>query len=538
MALKPSLALKLGQQLRMTPQLQQAIKLLQLSTLDLQQEIQDALDSNLMLEEFDENDEFSEGTEEDSPEPTNSIDDAGSEEDRDETLASEESDFEDGDRVTEPVETGLTELEPTLEPDQAERPDDPSEQDAVDLMETSTLQEELAVDSNWDDVYEPISTGSGTGSTDDYDPMESKTSVETLSQHLLSQLELLNLSERDSFIAWHILDGLDAEGQLTIDLEDILESAPVEWFLELDEVEAVLHLIQHLDPIGVAHRNLQECLLIQLRALPADIPPRDLAILIISDHLPQLGTRDFATLTRKLKVPEPELSAAIELIKTLNPRPGSDYADNASQYVEPDVMVRRREAGWVVEINPTINPKIRVNPEYAALIRRNDTSSDQTYLKEQMQEARWFIKSLQQRNETLLKVATEIMRVQKDFLDHGDQGMRPLVLHDIAEAVGLHESTISRVTTQKYIDTPLGIFELKYFFSSHVSTHSGGEVSSTAIRALIKNLIAEENTRKPLSDNKIAAMLADQNINVARRTVAKYREALMIPPSNERKELS
>ena len=235
---------------------------------------------------------------------------------------------------------------------------------------------------------------------------------------------------------------------------------------------------------------------------------------------------------------ESTLSEAIEVIKSLNPKPGSEYADNASQYVEPDVMVRRSESGWVVEINPSINPKIRVNPEYSALIKRNDTSSDQSYLKEQMQEARWFIKSLQQRNETLLKVSTEIMRVQKDFLEHGDQGMRPLVLHDIAETVGLHESTISRVTTQKFIDTPLGIYELKYFFSSHVSTHSGGEVSSTAIRALIKKLVSEENTRKPLSDNKIAALLADQNINVARRTVAKYREAMMIPPSNERKELT
>ena len=235
---------------------------------------------------------------------------------------------------------------------------------------------------------------------------------------------------------------------------------------------------------------------------------------------------------------ESALSESIELIKSLNPKPGSEYADNASQYVEPDVMVRRSESGWVVEINPSINPKIRVNPEYSALIKRNDTSPDQSYLKEQMQEARWFIKSLQQRNETLLKVSTEIMRVQKDFLEQGDQGMRPLVLHDIAEAVGLHESTISRVTTQKFIDTPLGIYELKYFFSSHVSTHSGGEVSSTAIRALIKKLVAEENTRKPLSDNKIAALLADQNINVARRTVAKYREAMMIPPSNERKELT
>ena len=537
MALKPSLSLKLGQQLRMTPQLQQAIKLLQLSTLDLQQEIQDALDSNLMLEEYDEQNEPS-------PEETEFSDDGIPDDmptNEGEPLTNEQIDNDSGesnlDKAGETEEgviaDSLQQSESTVE-DLSET----GEQDAVDLIESSNLQEDLAVDSNWDDVFEPISMGSGAPVSDDYDPMESRTQSQTLAQHLLSQLELLDLSERDAFIAWHILDGLDAEGLLTIELDDILESAPADWLLEMDEIEAVLHLVQHLDPLGVAHRSLQECLLIQLQALPKTIGARELAIELITDHLPLLGTRDFATLTRKLKVQESALSESIELIKSLNPKPGSEYADNASQYVEPDVMVRRSESGWVVEINPSINPKIRVNPEYSALIKRNDTSPDQSYLKEQMQEARWFIKSLQQRNETLLKVSTEIMRVQKDFLEQGDQGMRPLVLHDIAEAVGLHESTISRVTTQKFIDTPLGIYELKYFFSSHVSTHSGGEVSSTAIRALIKKLVAEENTRKPLSDNKIAALLADQNINVARRTVAKYREAMMIPPSNERKELT
>ena len=521
----------------MTPQLQQAIKLLQLSTLDLQQEIQDALDSNLMLEEYDEQNETNhDDTEfEDDSAPNDSSADES------EVSTTELNDDDYGDPIIE----GEKEVKEASTIDSLEQGEssvgdlsETGEQDAVDLIESNNLQDDLVVDSNWDDVFEPISTGSGTPVSEDYDPMESRTQSQTLAQHLLFQLELLDLSERDAFIAWHILDGLNAEGLLTIDLEDILESAPDGWLLEMDEIKAVLHLIQHLDPVGVAHRSLQECLLIQLRALPKSNSVRELAIQLITDHLPLLGTRDFATLTRKLKVQESTLSEAIEVIKSLNPKPGSEYADNASQYVEPDVMVRRSESGWVVEINPSINPKIRVNPEYSALIKRNDTSSDQSYLKEQMQEARWFIKSLQQRNETLLKVSTEIMRVQKDFLEHGDQGMRPLVLHDIAETVGLHESTISRVTTQKFIDTPLGIYELKYFFSSHVSTHSGGEVSSTAIRALIKKLVSEENTRKPLSDNKIAALLADQNINVARRTVAKYREAMMIPPSNERKELT
>ena len=276
--------------------------------------------------------------------------------------------------------------------------------------------------------------------------MESRTQSQTLAQHLLSQLELLDLSERDAFIAWHILDGLDAEGLLTIELDDILESAPADWLLEMDEIEAVLHLVQHLDPLGVAHRSLQECLLIQLQALPKTIGARELAIELINNHLPLLGT-EISLPHPKLKVQESALSESIELIKSLNPKPGSEYANNASQYVEPDVMVRRSESGWVVEINPSINPKIRVNPEYSALIKRNDTSPDQSYLKEQMQEARWFIKSLQQRNETLLKVSTEIMRVQKDFLEQGDQGMRPLVLHDIAEAVGS--------TSQPYLGSPL-----------------------------------------------------------------------------------
>ena len=398
----------------MTPQLQQAIKLLQLSTLDLQQEIQDALDSNLMLEEYDEQNEPS-------PEETEFSDDGISDDmptNEGEPLTNEQIDNDSGEsNIDNAGETEEGVIADSLQQSESTGEDlsETGEQDAVDLIESSNLQEDLAVDSNWDDVFEPISMGSGAPVSDDYDPMESRTQSQTLAQHLLSQLELLDLSERDAFIAWHILDGLDAEGLLTIELDDILESAPADWLLEMDEIEAVLHLVQHLDPLGVAHRSLQECLLIQLQALPKTIGARELAIELITDHLPLLGTRDFATLTRKLKVQESALSESIELIKSLNPKPGSEYADNASQYVEPDVMVRRSESGWVVEINPSINPKIRVNPEYSALIKRNDTSPDQSYLKEQMQEARWFIKSLQQRNETLLKVSTEIMRVQKTF---------------------------------------------------------------------------------------------------------------------------
>ncbi|MDZ7686852.1 MAG: RNA polymerase factor sigma-54 [Gammaproteobacteria bacterium] len=243
-------------------------------------------------------------------------------------------------------------------------------------------------------------------------------------------------------------------------------------------------------------------------------------------------------LLRKARLKEAELKSVIELIQSLNPRPGSDFAADDTEYVDPDVIVTKLKGRWVVELNPKSAPKIRVNPEYASLVKRADNSQDNQYLKDHLQEARWFIKSLQQRNDTLLKVASKIVEFQRGFFEYGEQAMKPLVLHDIAEAVDLHESTISRVTTQKYMYTPLGVFELKYFFSSHVGTQSGsGEVSSTAIRALIKRLVSEENPRKPLSDSKIASLLADQNIKVARRTIAKYRESLMIPPSNERKQL-
>jgi len=251
----------------------------------------------------------------------------------------------------------------------------------------------------------------------------------------------------------------------------------------------------------------------------------------------QLANRDYALLSRKLRIKENQLKETISLVQSLNPRPGGDIATGMTDYVEPDVLVSKQNNRWLVELNPKSAPRIRVNPEYAALIKRGDKSDDSTHLRSHLQEARWFIKSLQQRNDTLLRVSTKIVEYQRGFLEYGEQAMKPLVLHDIAEAVDLHESTISRVTTHKYMLTPSGMYELKYFFSSHVSTLSGGEVSSTAIRALIKKLVAGENPRKPLSDSKIANLLAEQNINVARRTIAKYREVLLIPPSNERKQL-
>lgn len=530
MALKPSISLKLGQQLRMTPQLQQAIRLLQLSSLDLELEIQEALDSNIMLEEV--NPELDDNTGEESSldAPDESID--GIPATDGETAESEQS---------SPEEPG------TAETDIPEPPADP-ELDGDTVPDTSTevagesMGEDLPVDTSWDDVYDDTYIGSSGGEAPSNDNfLETRNCAEaTIQSHLTEQINLLHFSEADSYIAESIIDGLDEDGMLQIPIVDIIKSAPPEWEIGVEEVEAVLHLIQRLDPVGVASRDLQECLqvqLSQLSQLAADTPYLDSAVQLVENHLPLLASRDYAQISRKLGLKENQLKETITLIQTLNPKPGSAISSNTADYIEPDVMVSKQNGAWTVELNPKSAPRIRVNSEYAALIKRGDTSDDASNLKNHLQEAKWFIKSLQQRNDTLLRVSTKIVEFQRGFFEYGDQAMKPLVLHDIAEAVDLHESTISRVTTQKYMLTPAGIFELKYFFSSHVSTGTGGEVSSTAIRALVKKLVSEENPRKPLSDNRIANLLKEQDINVARRTIAKYRELLHIPPSNERKQL-
>jgi RNA polymerase sigma-54 factor len=325
---------------------------------------------------------------------------------------------------------------------------------------------------------------------------------------------------------------------LSVTLEDIFSGLISEWEdLELDEVEAVQHRLQQFDPCGACSQNLAECLSVQLNQFDPDTPFLAEAKLIAKQYLPLLASRDFRQLVRRTKLKEDELSQAVALIQNLNPRPGDMIANGDTEYVVPDVFVEKREGRWVVELNPEIAPRLRINSDYASLVKRADSSSDNTFLKDNLQEARWFLKSLQSRNETLLKVASCIVEKQRGFLEYGAEAMKPLVLHDIAEIVEMHESTISRVTTQKFMHTPQGIFELKYFFSSHVSTDSGGECSSTAIRALIKKLVNGENPKKPLSDSKITDLLADQGIQVARRTIAKYRESLNIPPSNERKTL-
>jgi RNA polymerase sigma-54 factor len=362
---------------------------------------------------------------------------------------------------------------------------------------------------------------------------------ESLHDRLHWQLNLTRLSDVDRIIAMAIIDATDERGRLTLSLEDIHHSLIAGMAVEIedDEVVAVLHCLQQFEPAGVCTRDLQECLLVQLQQLPADTPWLDEAKLVVTRYISQLGNADFAQILRRSKLSEDSLQKVLSLIRTLDPSPGLSVGEDDTEYIVPDVYVSKKNDRWTVELNPDIAPKLRINTDYASLIKRADNSSDNTYLRDNLQEARWFLKSLQSRNETLMKVASKIVQHQRGFLEYGEEAMRPLVLHEIAEAVEMHESTISRVTTQKYMHTPRGIFELKYFFSSHVSTATGGECSSTAIRALIKKLVAVENPRKPLSDSKITLLLKDQGINVARRTIAKYRDTLFIPPSNERKRL-
>ncbi|PMH42537.1 RNA polymerase factor sigma-54 [Vibrio sp. 10N.286.49.B3] len=494
--MKPSLQLKLGQQLAMTPQLQQAIRLLQLSTLDLQQEIQEALESNPLLD-------IEEGSE-----------DGGTHDDK---------------TSDEPKEKNVESTDNTL--DDVSHEPDPA--DSSEVIEKSEIANELEMDTTWDDVYS-ANTGNTGISLDDEMPVYQGETTESLQDYLLWQLELTPFSETDRAIALAIIDSIDNAGYLNSSLEDILSSCDNEE-IELDEVEAVRKRIQQFDPLGVASINLQDCLLLQLATYPEDTLWLNEARMVLSNHIDQLGNRDYKLVIKETKLKEAELRDVLQLIQQLNPRPGSKITPDETEYVVPDVSVFKDHGKWMVTINPDSAPKLKVNQQYAQLSKGN--SPDSQYIRTNLQEAKWLISSLENRNETLLKVARCIVEHQHDFFEYGPEAMKPMVLNDVALAVEMHESTISRVTTQKYMHTPRGIFELKYFFSSHVSTDNGGECSSTAIRALIKKLVAAENTAKPLSDSKIAAHLADQGIQVARRTIAKYRESLGIAPSSQRKRL-
>ena len=502
--MRPTLQLRIGQQLTMTPQLQQAIKLLQLSTLDLQQEIQEALESNPLLE-------VDESAPAAKDETRNDLEEAFS--------ATAEAPIE------KPASDGSEDSSPTID-----------EISTTEAMDKSDIPEELNIDTTWDESYSAGTSNTGVSNAPSEDYTYQGETSDSIQDHLRWQMELTPFSDTDQTIATAIIDAIDDAGYLTVTSEDILDSVGID-DVELDEIEAVLKRINMFDPVGVGARSISECLLIQLNQFSADTPWLKEAKLVVSDYIELLGSRDYRQLMRKTRLKEEQLREVIRLIQTLDPRPGDSVIKEDDQYVIPDVSVEKKNGRWVVELNPDTAPRLSINQQYAAMSRTMKSSNDSQFIRSNLQEAKWFIKSLESRNDTLLKVSNCIVQRQQGFFEHGPEAMRPMVLNDIAEAVDMHESTISRVTTQKYMHTPRGIFELKFFFSSHVSTENGGECSSTAIRALIKKLISAEIPSKPLSDSKMADILAEQGINVARRTIAKYRESLSIPPSNQRKSL-
>jgi RNA polymerase sigma-54 factor len=470
MAMKASLQLRIGTQLTMTPQLQQAIALLQLSTLDLRQEIQQALEANPMLEL---EEEFGEQT------------------------------------VSE-----------TTDDDWADE-----------------IPDELSTDSDWSDTYQDLGAPAGGDGPD----FERQADGQSLQDHLAWQLAMTDLPPRQRQVAESLIDAVDDGGYLTQPLEEIRDGLKAQGLhgLRTREVEQVLLRLQQFEPTGIFARDLRECLMLQLASLPDDTPLLPQARRLVRQFLEALGGDDRRLLKRRLGLDDAALDGVIELVRSLDPRPGNQLAETASDYVIPDLVARHDVAGWQVELNPDALPRLRIQPDYAALVRRADKSRDNQFLKDHLQEARWLLKSLSSRNDTLLRVGREIMARQLDFLEQGEEAMKPLVLADIAQAVEMHESTISRVTTQKYIHTPRGVFELKYFFSSQVGGGDGeGDAhSSTAIRARIRKLVQDEPARKPLSDSKLVSLLDEAGIRVARRTVAKYREAMGIPASSERKRL-
>ncbi|MBB6095683.1 RNA polymerase sigma-54 factor [Povalibacter uvarum] len=478
--LKPALQLRLGQQLTMTPQLQQAIRLLQLPVLELQAQIREALESNVMLE---------------------SEDEAGS--------------LETGDTIVDQQTFESAAPTQTVESPETEREADTPEQDWGDSQVTGQSE------TPW--------------SGDDQQQDFSDTSGETLQEHLTWQLEMSRLDERDMRIGAAIIDAINDDGYIIEPLEEIASNLQPETVATIADVERVLLHVQAMDPAGVGARSVSECIELQLRQLDPDTPGRETALAIAAGYLDQVADQQYSLLRRQLRVSEEELEHALVLVRACQPRPGSSVHSVPAEYIVPDVFVRRTEkGGWAVDINPASLPRIRVNQSYAGLIGR---SSDHAMLRTQLQEARWLIRSLEIRNETLLKVARCIVQRQSAFLENGDEYMQPMILKDVAEAVEMHESTISRVTTNKYMHTHRGVFEFRYFFSSHVAASDGTEMSSTAIRAKIRKLVAAEDADKPLSDSRIAEILSQEGVQVARRTVAKYREALGIPPSSDRKRV-
>jgi len=478
--MKHSLQLRLSQHLTLTPQLQQSIRLLQLSTLELNQEIEKFLQENPLLERED-------GIREEPANPP----------------------------------AGAVDFAPASAPATSSTPAEPAPES--DGAETSRLEEDFAFGGPRDD-------------DDEGEQSQVPAGGQTLREHLIGQLSLTQLSARDQKLVTLLVDSLDDAGYLQQDLDELAALLPPELEIDAEELHVALRQLQNLDPPGIGARNLSECLQLQLETLPECTPHRAQALDVVRNHLDALAARDFARLKKLLHCDDAALRGVKNLITGLNPRPGASYSAGDTRYVVSDVIVKKVKGVWLAALNPDAMPKLRINRLYADILSRNRDAGHQQ-LASQLQEARWLIKNVQQRFDTILRVSQAIVDRQRHFFEHGEVAMRPLVLREIAETLDLHESTVSRVTTQKFMLTPRGIFELKYFFGSHVTTETGGAASSTAIRALIKQLVGAENARKPLSDSQISEILGQQGIVVARRTVAKYRESLQILPVNLRKSI-
>jgi len=489
--MKASLALKMSQNLAMTPQLQQAIKLLQLSTLDLQQEIQAMLDANPLLELEDNNEDFN--------------------------LANNNE--------------AKTVVEENLEPISLN--DDYLNQD----YDSEVIPQDLAVDAAWEDVYQTSASNlpSATNYNDnDFSANDAK--GQSLHEYLLWQLNTAPMNDKECLIAEAIIDMVNNQGYIEDDIKALVKIFSKELKIKELDILKTLEKLQKFEPAGVCARNLQECLLIQLKQLPTNTPLVADAINLVNNYLDVLGSRDFKKITKLMHISAEKLQDIIKLIQSLNPRPGLAISDLKEEYVIPDLIVKKVAGNWQVELNQKILPKLKINSYYADLAMGND-KQDNGFIRNNLQDAKWFIKSLHMRNETLLKVAKQIVQQQKDFFEHGESAMKPMVLQDIASNIEMHESTVSRVTTQKYIHTPQGVYELKFFFSTSLTNAAGESSSATAVKALIKKLISAEDPKHPLSDSKLVILLKEQGVNVARRTVAKYRENLGIAATSVRKHL-
>lgn len=481
--MKPTLQLKLSQQLKLTPQLQQSIRLLQLSTLELNQEIERIVQENPLLE------------------------------------------------LREDWNTSVT-GDSWMNPESSDVAD--SEKISSD-MTISDDRTASAEDHEYDTEWFQENHFSYAHPDDDYEIPQIPDKPVSLREYLHLQASCLNLiSEYERRIIGLLVDSLDDDGYLTQSLDELMEMLPTELGISLHNLQSALEYLQHFDPPGVGARNLQECLVLQLQGLPDHIAHRDQALKVVREHLKILALHDFGQIKKLLACDDQSLRAIQKLITNLNPKPGAEFSSQGERYIVPDVTVTKNNGTWVANLNKEALPKLSINHLYANILKQTHHNSTGG-LASQLNEAKWLIKNIQQRSSTILNVANAIVARQRQFFEHGEVAMRPLVLREIAETLNLHESTVSRVTTQKFMHTPRGIFELKYFFGSHVSTDSGGACSATAIRALIKQLIQEESAKKPLSDNKIANILEQQGIVVARRTIAKYRESLQIPAANLRK---